>query len=300
MKASPHFKGLYYFYVAAEHLSIKKAAEYLFVTQAAVSQQIRLLEDAVGVPLFSRHHRSIALTPAGQKLLPALKTGFERIQRGVDGLFDDNDPHAITVTVIPSFASRWLIPRLGDFYAQYPEMKVMLQTTDALESFVDSSVDLAIRFGRGDYPELQVDDLMDDFCYPVCHPLYQSKVNIQTKDDLARCQLLVDSGPDVTWERWFELEGIKVERPSYSMAYDASHYIVEGLLAGQGVGLVRHSLVAELIASGSLVRLFERTLKLDYRYYLCAPEHYFHRPKVKNFTQWLRSEVGKFNADHVL
>jgi LysR family glycine cleavage system transcriptional activator len=298
VKVSHSLKGLYYFYLAAERLSFKKAAEELHVTQAAISQQIRQLEDVLGLVLFVRNHRSVELTPAGVRLFPVVKSSFDSLQRGIDELSDDADPNTITVSVIASFAQRWLIPRLGEFYNEHPEIKVMLQTTDDLETFADGTVDLAIRLGGGKYPDLKSELLMDDYVYPVCHPLYRDKLNLNSQADLERSRLLFDSRSSLTWDKWFEREGVAIDNPHYFTGYDASHYIVEGLLAGQGVALMRHSLVADLISNGSLVRLFDSSLKLSMSYFICAPAHYFQRPKLIAFIRWLKGEAASYNHDH--
>jgi DNA-binding transcriptional LysR family regulator len=206
----------------------------------------------------------------------------------------------LTVSVIPSFASGWLIPRLGAFYRQYPELTVRLQTSSELDAFAEGGVDLCIRFGGARYEGLRSDWFMDDWIYPVCHPQHPSISALKEPKDLEFCQVLVDSDSDVTWDQWFRSEGLTIDCPRYFTAYDASHYLVEGVLAGQGVGLLRHSLVAELVTNGSIVRLFGRVLKLNYRYFFCAPAHHLQCNKVQVFVSWLKMAIDEFNRKNSL
>jgi len=150
VKSHHHLKALHYFLVSARHLSIKRAAEELFVTQAAISQQIRSLEEALGVVLFHRQHRALTLTKEGLQLLPHLEIAFEAIEKGVEELTLDSDPHSLTLSVFPSFASRWLIPRLVRFYEANPSITINLSMTDKYEAFGAQGIDLAIRFGSGE------------------------------------------------------------------------------------------------------------------------------------------------------
>lgn len=301
---TPHFKGLYYFYMAARLQSLKAAAQALSVTQAAVSQQIRLLEEQLEVTLFHRQHRKVVLTQEGERLLPWLTRGFEAIEEGVNEVFDDDDPTTITLSVLPSMASRWLIPRLPRFYQEHPGLSVNLTMTEALETFTSGSVDVVIRFGGGHYEGLETVPLMPDYIYPVCHPSYRQQQNIQEIEDLKRVRLLDDSdgiaddlGGIVVWKRWLEDVGLDANAFGPIQSYNGSHYVIDAVLSGNGVAMVRHSLAAELVWQGHLVRLFDHITPLSYGYYLCAPPRHFRRPKVKQFKAWLDKEVAQFTQN---
>ncbi|MFT6387535.1 MAG: LysR family glycine cleavage system transcriptional activator [Cellvibrionaceae bacterium] len=295
-----HLKALHYFLVTARYLSIKRAAESLFVTQAAISQQIRLLEDALGVALFHRQHRALVLTQEGARLLPHLEVAFEAIEKGVDGLVSDNDPNTITLSVLPSFASRWLIPRLVSFYEANPTISINLSMTDKLEVFGYNGVDLAIRFGLGEYEGVKSQFLMKDYIYPACHPVYLKEQNIKTVKDLKKQRLLEDTTGDIAWDHWLEKKGITKKQLGAQgesrnrVRYDGSHYVIDSALSAQGVAMVRHSLVAEAIDQSQLVKLFDEAVELDSKYFICAPEHYFQYSKVKSFSNWLKQEVDDF------
>ncbi len=306
MKASQHLKGLYYFYVAARQLSIKDAAETLFVTQAAVSQQIRALEESLGVTLFYRQHRSIELTPEGKQLFPHLKVAFDALDQGVESALSDSNSKSVTVSVLPSFASRWLIPRLGRFYEEYPDIAVSLNMTDALDTFGPQGSDLAIRFGGGVYEGLESQFLMKDYLYPVYHPSYLGSKKIKKIEDLHKLRLLEDATGNVGWDYWLRAKGYVKEKDSVTkktfkgkgfserISFDGSHYVIDSALSAQGVAMVRHCLVADAVHAGNLKQLFDDAVELNFKYFVCAPPHYLQRPKVIKFVEWLVSEVNEF------
>ncbi len=296
--------------MTAEFLSIKHASEELSVTQAAISQQIRLLEEALGVALFIRHHRSLELSTHGAQLLPSLKAAFSSIEQGVESLLGDADPHKITVSVSPSFASRWLIPKLGRFYEAYPNIEVNLNMSDKLETFSGKSSDIAIRFGQGEYEGLESHFLMAEFIYPVCHSSYAATRKIDCLEDLQSIRLFGDIAHNLSWSHW--LDAIKAhysqqnqnitvpasEDLAEQVGFDGSHYVIDSALTGQGVAMVRHSLAAEMVAQGSLKKLLAFAAPLKEKCFACAPPHYFRRAKVKCFMQWLGKEAQEFSNQY--
>lgn len=292
-------KSLYYFYIVAKQQSIKQAAEQLFVSQAAVSQQCRLLEEHIDAPLFIRHHRHLELTEVGKRLFPYAEKAFVALSDGLAEISGDPNPTSLTITVLPSFASRWLVPRLGKFNDQFPGLDLMIKAEERIEAF-ENGLDLALRFGMGNYAGIESQFLMKDYIYPVCHPMYLDQKNIKDKQDLRRCTLLGDTMPEpgFSWQEWASKENITLHPKQ--LTYDGAHYITEATLAGQGVALLRHSIVADLISAGSLVRLFDCAEPLRYEYFACAPAHYFQREKIKLFLDWLQTEIKHFNAAHQL
>jgi LysR family glycine cleavage system transcriptional activator len=300
-----HLKSIHYFSVAAHYLSIKQASEKLFVTQAAISQQIRSLEEALGVALFHRHHRSLSLTHEGSKLLPHLKAAFDSIDKGIDGVISDNDPNTIRLSVFPSFGSRWLIPRLARFYKLHPTININLSMSDKYETFGETT-DLAIRFNSGEGEGIKNNFLMKEYIYPACHPLYLKEHNIKEIKDLKKLRLLEDTQNNLAWDYWLEKKpsmkkqlGAQCESAN-RVSYDGSHYVIDSALSAQGVAMVRHSLVADAIAQNQLVKLFDEAVELEPQYFLSAPEHYFEYPKIKLFSNWLTKEVEDFCLAHKL
>lgn len=292
MNRLPSLKSLQAFRHAAERGSFKAAAEQLHVTQAAISQQIRTLETDLGVQLFRRGIREIGLTPEGQQLLPFVSQGFSALEQGVAQLVDDPQPRRLTLSTVPSFASRWLVPRLGRFQAQAPDMNIRMTPGLKLESFDDGELDLTIRYGQGNYPGLHAELLFTDYLIPVCHPsLINTAEAIQPQ--LTRLPLLLDSGPDVSriWPEFEALAGIRAEHSNTRLAATDSNMLVDALLAAQGLSVLRYSVVYELIEREQLICPLFMSLATDYHYYLVAPEHHFKRAKVKLFAQWIRQEI---------
>ncbi|EKO3381750.1 LysR substrate-binding domain-containing protein [Vibrio fluvialis] len=288
----PPFQGLFYFYTAAETGSFKVAAEKLFVTPAAISQQIRLLEEWLGAELFVRQHRKIHLTHEGSVLYQQAQKGFAHLQEGIRLINQDPSPHQLSISTLPSFAQHWLVPRIGDFRTQHPEISLLIEPTSDLVNFQDSSVDVCIRYGRGDYKNVHSEWLMDEVLYPVCHPIYQQQHNIYQLDDLVRADLIEDIWPDMDWGLW--LRNLGYHSSKSTLQYNGSQFVLEGALAVQGVALVKHATACRYIEEGKLVQVGNVALKPRFQFYLCAPSGYFKRPKIQAFHTWLKEEIAQF------
>ncbi|WP_027250843.1 LysR substrate-binding domain-containing protein [Photobacterium halotolerans] len=288
----PPLQGLYYFYQAAHYGSFKAAAEHLHVTAAAISQQIRLLEDWLGTALFYRQHRRVVLTPEGQTLFEHSHEGFKHIQNGVWLINNDPEPQRLSLSTLPSFSVHWLVPRMTAFRAEHPDISVLVESKNELVDFEQSSLDLCIRYGEGRYPNLTSQWLMDDLLYPVCHPIYQKEHQIFAVEDLQGAHLIGDLLPDMDWERWMSIVG--VTGGSTSLVYDGASYVLEGALSVQGVALARHSLAHRFVEDGTLVRIGNIAVRPNYSYFLCAPEGYFKREKVRLFSDWIRRQAAAF------
>ena len=300
----PPLKSLYYFSVVAQQQSIKAAAERLFVTQAAVSQQIKTLESFLGLKLFERQHRALVLTNQGKQLLPFLTEAFTTIDNGVKRLREDATPNVLTISVLPSFASRWLIPRLQGFYGQHPELTINLSMTEKLEDFKDSNIDLAIRFTDGNDDNLHFKPLMKEIIYPVCHPDYLAGHSIKKVADLLKFKLVddIDTFGYISWNYWLTTQGLDISTYKNRQHYDGSHYVIEAALSQQGIAMVRHSLAAEPVKQGNLIRLFPEmensAIEVGQEHFICAPEHHFARQKVQVFSEWLIEQAGDFYEQH--
>nr|WP_217702254.1 LysR substrate-binding domain-containing protein [Vibrio ostreicida] len=280
---------MYYFYTAAQLGSFKQAAEHLFVTAAAISQQIRQLEQFLGVDLFVRQHRKVVLTSDGETLFQQASKGFAHIQDGVRQINSDPNPNLLSISTIPSFAQHWLVPRIGHFRALYPDQEMMIEPTSKLVDFQHSNMDLCIRYGPGRYPKLESRLLLKELLYPVCHPIYQEKHNIYQLSDLVRADLIEDCWPDLNWSTWLGSLGHKAAKPT--LKYNGSHFVLEGALAVQGVALAKHTLAQRYIEEGKLVRIGNLAQRTDYHYFLCAPNAYFKRKKIRHFCEWIIKQV---------
>ncbi|CAM3513519.1 Glycine cleavage system transcriptional activator [Vibrio aerogenes CECT 7868] len=295
----PPLQALYYFYVAAETGSFKLAAGQLFVSAAAVSQQIRQLEDWFKCDLFVRQHRQVQLTNEGKLLYQSVSKGFSEIKNGVRLLTQDPDPGRLSISTIPSFAQHWLVPRLQLFRQQHPDMLLLVEPVSQLASFEDSSLDICIRYGKGNYDNLDSILLMDEVLYPVCHPLYQQQHQIHDIDDLYRADLIEDMWPDMNWALWLETVGANhasAARPT--LKYNGALYVLEGALSVQGVGLAKHSMAYRLIQEGKLVRIGQKSTRSRYSYYLCGPESYMKREKIVLFHRWLSEQIEHFRKQY--
>ncbi|MEH6651385.1 MAG: LysR substrate-binding domain-containing protein [Motiliproteus sp.] len=292
MNRLPPLKALQAFRYAAENLSFKVAAERLFVTQAAVSQQIKALEQHLGVSLFRRLTREVVLTPQGQQLLPYISKGFAALEQGVASLSQDPQPDRLTLSVLPSFAGRWLVPRLGSFQQQWPDVNIHLTPNLKLATFDGGDLDLAVRFGRGEYPGLTSKLLQREYLLPVCHPsLLNTALPIEPQ--LAQLSLLADDGPDMrdVWPQFEQELGVSLQQDSARLYMSDASMLVEALLSGQGFAMLRFSLAYELLQRGQLICPVPIALKSSYDYYLVAPESHFQRPKVMRFENWLRQQI---------
>ncbi|MFC3853928.1 transcriptional regulator GcvA [Salinispirillum marinum] len=287
----PPLTSLRTFWYVAEHESFKRASEHLFVTQAAVSHQIRQLEDFLGVSLFERGNREVRLTKDGQRLLPYVQQGFSALRAGVTLVKDDADPNVINLSVMPAFASRWLVPRLGQFRQLHPEIRLNLKPTQQLETFSDGEMDLAIRYGSGQYPGLRSEFLLRDSLLVVATPDFIAE-HTPSLDNLTQLPLLEDTSTDEQgWAEWFRRHNIETAVAERCLTIADASMLVDAAMGGQGVALVRRSLVQHFVDQGALKKLFALELDSPYGYYLVAPEAHFVRAKVKWFMQWMKEEV---------
>ncbi len=297
MQRLPPLNALRVFRHAAENLSFKETAEQLHVTQAAVSQQIRLLESQLDRQLFRRLNREVSLTPDGQQLLPFVQRGFNALEEGIASLQQDPDPNLLTISALPSFASRWLMPNLGDFQRQYPQLNIRISPTLGLDDFTDSGTDLAIRYGQGEYPGLQSRLLLEDHLLPVCHPgLLDERRPL--KEQLRDLPVLIDDGPDLdrAWQEFLSELQLPSDGRRAPLGVSDSGLLVEAVLCGQGLSMLRFSLAYQLLERGQLVCPLHWHFESPYRFYLVAPERHFERPKVRRFEHWIRDGVAEIEA----
>lgn len=290
----PSLTALRAFEAVARHLSMARAAEELHVTPAAVSQQIKQLEGLLGQPLFKRG-KILALSDAAVAALPLLSDAFDRLERAATLLRTRIDDGPLVVSTPPAFAARWLVPRLEDFQAQYPEIELRLLATRRLVDFALEDVDCAIRFGDGDHPGLSVERLMPEAIIPVAAP--PLAVGITTATDIARRPLLNDEWhtdnqlfPD--WEIWFASQGVVPETPLRIQHFGESNLTIQAALSGLGVALVWRTLVEDDLKSGRLVRLLDQAIDSRMAYHLVMPPGRLGLAKIAAFRTWLLEAAG--------
>ena len=287
----PPLTALRAFEAAGRHLSFTKAADELHVTQAAVSHQVKSLEEYLGLRLFRRLNRTLLLTDAGQLYLPPLTDAFECIDRATHRLRRQLGRARLTVSVLPSFAAGWLVPRLGRFRQRCPDVDLRIDPTEALTDFRRGDVDLGIRYGRGRYPGLRADWLMREEFYPVCSPrLLEGPVPLRDPADLAHHTLLHDEAT-VDWRTWLLAAGVEGVDAERGITVTDSSMLLRAAIAGQGVALARSVLADDEIASGRLVRPFDVDVPAEFAYYLAYPEESADQPNVAAFREWILEEA---------
>lgn len=296
-RSLPPLNALRAFEAAARHLSFTKAAAELNVTPAAISHQVKAMEELLGVPLFHRLTRAIRLTDAGQAAVPLLRQGFDALAAGVDQIRAHRDSDELTISVSPSFGALWLVPRLERFRRRHPEIEVRIDGTDRRVDVRVGEADAAIRYGPGGYTGLQVDHLFGQANTPVCSPdLLTGPRPLRTPDDLRHHTLLhVDwKDADASWRMWLLAAGLDHLDATGGPWFSQENMAVQAALDGHGVALVGDRLVADHLASNRLVRPFDRSLStpLAFAYYLLTPTHGSRKAKVAAFRRWLLEEAG--------
>lgn len=282
------------FEAVASRLSFSKGAQALNVSPAAVSSQIRSLEDRLGQPLFHREGRKITLTTAGQTLFPGVHRGLAELKLAVASLEEDRVGGVLNVSMMPSFLQKWLTPRLADFYRTHGNIDLRINADIELVDFTETDFHAAIRFGRGDWPELTAIKLLDEWALPVCNPEMLASIGpIESMSELAKHTLL--QGEDELWESWFRGFGSSIVHRR-GPRFNDSVSIVVAAEQGLGIGLARWSLAAAELATGRLVSCFPYAAKSDFAYYFVTPTHYFDMPKVAVFRAWLEECCDAFPA----
>jgi LysR family glycine cleavage system transcriptional activator len=293
----PPLGALRAFEAAARLNSFTKAAEELHVTPAAISHQIHALEADLGVGLFHRRNRRVELTAAGRLLLPGLSEAFSGIRAAVGRVRAQGGSGALTITASPSFAAKWLVLRLHRFQAQYPAVDVRISTSDEIVDLTTGDFDLAIRYGTGRYPGLEVEFLLKNEVFPACSPrLLESGPPLRTPDDLRRHALIHDTAVDrdplaPTWGMWLRAAGVKEPPTAGGLTFSSGSMALDAAIAGHGVVLAYSTIAAADLAAGRLVRLFSLSLPDLFAYYIVTAKGARARPKVRAFCDWLRREA---------
>ena len=296
----PSLNALRAFEAAGRHMSFSRAAEELHVTPAAIGQQVRALESYLGEALFVRLNRSVELTVAGQALLPGLGDGFDQLARTVEAFYRRTVRRPLTVSVEPNFGAKWLVRRLDRFRERHPGIEIRLDATSRVVDFGREVVDLAIRYGDGNYPGLRCDVLFEEEVFPVCSPvLLEGPRPLKHPEDLQSHTLLrqewspyESTWPD--WAMWLRAAGVENVDPTQGPEFSWGSYglMMDAALAGQGVALAGSVLAADDIEAGRLVRPFALSMHQSLRYYVVGPEATADEPMTVAFREWVSSEAG--------
>jgi LysR family glycine cleavage system transcriptional activator len=280
------------FEAAARHLSFTLAAEELHVTQAAVSHQIRTLEEALGVRLFRRLNRAIRLTEEGQEFVGEVRKALSHLATAVEKLAAPDAGGPLTVSLLPSFASKWLVPRLGRFRAKHPEIDVRISPSTGLTDFQRDDVDMAVRYGKGNYEGLHSVRLMTEDIFPVCSPALMTGQHPLKQPQNLRYHTLLHDDANVDWAAWLLMAGVEGVDPRQGPYFTDSGMVIQAAAEGQGVALARGALAAGDIESGRLIRPFDIAIPTEYAYYVVSPKATMHHPKIAAFREWLLEEAA--------
>ena len=290
----PSLNGLRAFEAAARHLSFTNAALELNVTQTAISHQIRRLEEELGLRLFERKNRSLALTPKAAEYLPGIRAAFQDLRFATDRLLRKDGDKVLTISLMTSLATKWLLPRLSTFQEQHPDIDVRITTSAELVDFRRGDVDAAIRYGRGQWKDLHADWLMADQMFPVCSPALLKGPNALKKPEyIARFTLLHTTSYNDDWRLWLTAAGLPTEiAKNPGLTFDLSFMTVQAAIDGIGIAIGHTSFVQDDIAKGRLVAPFDVTLPQDAGYYFVVPEENTQLPKIVAFREWLMASVA--------
>jgi LysR family transcriptional regulator, glycine cleavage system transcriptional activator len=297
----PPLNALRAFEAAARHLNFSRAADELSVTPGAVSQQIQNLEEYVGAALFKRTPKGLLLTDAAQTALPALREAFDRLAEAASVLTAAVDGRRLTLTAAPSFAAKWLVPRLGKFEAAYPQVDVWLSAGIDLVDLSSGEVDVAIRYGPGRYPGQEVIRLMGETVVPVASPALVAENPLKDLADLKHHTLLHDGSPDPDdscpdWAMWLAARQVRGVDGSRGPRFNQSSLVIEAALNGRGVALAKRTLAQADLAAGRLVIPFETATPVDFAYYLVHPKPKGRLPQVKAFVTWVTAQAVEHEA----
>jgi len=280
------------FEAVASRLSFARGAEALNVTPAAVSSQIRALEQRLNQSLFHRQGRQISLTEAGQKLLPGVQRGLAEMRQAVQIVSQDRLEGVLNVSMMPSFLQKWLMPRLSGFYNVKPNIDLRINVDNAMVNFDQSDMHSAVRLGAGKWAGLKSVKLMDDWILPVCNSRLIEEIGpIPSVEVLQQHDLLF--APSDVWDPWFREFGESSRDSRWTLLND-SLSILMAAEQGEGIALSRWTLVSRDIDAGRLMRPIKTVVKADWSHYFVAPPHYFDLPKVVAFREWLMEHCSQF------
>ncbi len=290
----PSTTALRAFEVAARRLNFTQTADELNLTQGAVSHQIRELETRLGVALFERQGRGLELSAAGQRYLPFVQDALERLRAGGRALQADQPSHALTVSLSPPFAAKWLVPRLGAFSAAHPDIDLRISANMQHVSFVDDGIDMAIRHGNGDWPDLHVTRLWTEEIFPVCSPtLLANGPPLRNIADLAN-HVLIHDRSRAGWASWLDYVGADTSAIDLDRGpgFNQTHLAVDAAVAAQGVALSRTALAAGDLAAGRLVQPLRETQPAPFAYWIVCPKSDADAPNITRFRDWLLEEAA--------
>ncbi len=293
LRQHPALNAIKAFEAAARHESFSRAADELFVTHGAVSHQIRALEAELGVKLFGRDGKRVQLTAAGRRYAANVRAALTALADATREVRSGDRDRRLVISMLSSFAARWVTPRVGSFIEAHPQWDLELLSTNTLTDFVHDDVDAAIRFGFGKYPGLHVEPLLEEIFFPACSPDFNGGNLPKTLAELTAAPLL--RSDDELWRPWFDAAGLAdMPEPKRGVLYQDSSNLLQAAINGQGIALVSRSLAMPEVAGGRLVRLFDIDGPSPWQYFFICPPAMLQTDKVRAFRDWVFDEVGRF------
>lgn len=285
----PPLRSLRVLEAAVRHQNYTRAADELSLTHSAVSHQIHALEAALGMPLLRRAGRQMCATDAGRQLAQDVRAALDQLAAALERLRDHDSANSLTVSVLPSFAAAWLVARLGGFLERHPGIELRLESTPAVSNFRSDGVDVAIRYGTGDYEGLISEKLFDDELFPTLSPALARRTRLRNPADLARVPLLrIRQQP---WAPWFAAAGVNLAEPRRGPVFNDSELALQAAIQGQGAVLARGSLTALKLRAGTLVVPFAQRIPSPATCHLVYPPQNANKPALLLFRDWLHEEL---------
>ena len=289
----PSLNALRAFEASARHESFTSAAAELFVTQGAVSQQVKALEEELGVRLFSRDGRKLKLTESGRAYLDVVRDAFDRLSAGTERLLQRQSSGALNVTTSPNFAAKWLVHRLGRFSEAHPGVELRISASMQHVDFAREDFDIAVRHGEGNWPGMHVTRLCEEELFPVCSPaLLKGRRALKVPADLAHQSLLHVNDASL-WTRWLQHFRVKDVDGTRGMVLNQASMAIDAAIQGQGVAMARTALAAWDLLGGRLVRPFSQALAAPFALWIVCPKATAELPKIATFRQWLLAEAAE-------
>lgn len=286
----PSLNAMRAFEAAARHVSFTKAADELFVTHAAISRHIRDLEEWLGIRLFNRTGRGVNLTKAGEKYLTQLSLAFDRMAKATSDLMQDAREGELVITVEEAFASRWLVPNLGSFTSAHRGIDINIDPNDSLVNFRADQANVGIRYGLGDWPDVDAELLVRIKIFPVCSPALLDGHRLKSPNDIIGYTLLHEESKQ-WWAHWLRAEGVDEGAGTRGPMFQG-HLALEAAEAGQGFALGDQVLAADALRNGSLIKPLPG-FRLQGAYYLVTSRNVEDSSTVRAFRIWLHAEMGK-------
>ena len=287
------FNALRTFIAVARYGGVSRAAEALHLTHSAVSHQIRALQEELGVTLFEKRGRGLVLASEAFAFASRVEAAFNEIEVATRELAARRRTR-LRISTIPSFAARWLLPRLGDFISSCPEVDVEVESSPRVADIKGGEIDIAIRFGSGHYPGLHTELLLRDWLFPVCSPEFARSHNLADPPSIDDLPLLhSDKEP---WSWWFPTAGIVAEEPERGLMFSDSALMLQAATSGQGLGLARQTIASDAIRAGLLVRPFRALAESPHSYFFVCRKEKLDSLPVAKFREWIVGQAATFPA----